>query len=223
MVRSCRPASGRRHREVTTTRRPLESARGGRVVTTADGHESSPTRPTRISVLEEEGRSPRQQEIVEDLVVGPTVNIYATLVRHPELAAAMVNLGRTLRAGRIPGRHREILILRTGCNCVSEYELAQHYRVATQIGMTTDDMERLRLGPDAPGWDDFEATLCRAADELHTSHAIGDSTWAALSERYDEQELIEVAMVVGYYHLVSLVLNSLGVPIEDGTPRFPRP
>jgi 4-carboxymuconolactone decarboxylase len=223
MARSCRPAPAQGHREVAPTRRPLESGEVYRVVTTPDGHETGRVRPTRIPILEEEGRSARQQEIVEDLVVGPTVNIYATLVRHPELAAAMVNLGRTIRAGRIPGRHREILILRTGCNCLSEYELAQHYRVATQIGMTTDDMERVRLGPDAPGWDDFEATLCRAADELHTAHAISDSTWATLAERYDEQELIEVAMVVGYYHLVSFVLNSLGIPIEEGAPRFPRP
>ncbi len=174
-------------------------------------------------MLEPADRSPRQQEVVDDLVVGPTVNIYTTLVRHPELAAAQVNLGRTLRAGRLSPRHREILILRTGCNCTSEYELAQHYRLATHIGMTGEDMERLWLGPDAPGWDPFEATLCRAADELHVDHVISDQTWAALAELYDEQQLIEVPLLVGYYHLVSYALNSLGVPIEAGAPRFPRP
>jgi alkylhydroperoxidase family enzyme len=175
-----------------------------------------------VPTLGEADRSARQQEILDDLVVGPTVNIYATLVRHPEAAAAMVNLGRTLRAGRLPARHREILILRTGCNCSSEYELAQHYRAATAIGMTGEDIERLERGPDAPGWDAFEATLCLAADELHVEHVISDQTWTTLSERYDEQQMIEVPMLVGYYHLVSYTLNSLGVPIEEGTPGFPR-
>jgi 4-carboxymuconolactone decarboxylase len=84
-------------------------------------------------------------------VVGPTVNIYATLVRHPELAAIQVNLRRTLRAGKLSGRHREILILRTGCNCDSAYELAQHYRLAVGFGMDDEDMPRIRVGPDAPG------------------------------------------------------------------------
>ena len=71
-------------------------------------------------------------------------------------------------------------------------------------------------GPDVAGWDPFEAVLCRAADEIHADHGIGDATWASLAERYDTEELIETAMVVGYYHLVSYVLNSLGVPLEPG-------
>ena len=31
----------------------------------------------------------------------------------------------------------------------------------------------------------------------------------------------EVPVVVGHYHLVSFLLNSLGVPLEDGSARFP--
>jgi alkylhydroperoxidase family enzyme len=181
----------------------------------------TPERPVRIPVLPEAERSARQQEVVDDLVVGPTVNIYATVVRHPELAAAMVNLGRTLRAGGLPGRDREILILRSGWNCGSAYELAQHYRVATEIGMSDEDMERIRLGPDAAGWDPFEAALCRAADELHSEHTITDPTWAALAARYDEHQLIETTMLVGYYHLVSFLLNALGVPLEPAAKPFP--
>ena len=59
------------------------------------------------------------------------------------------------------------------------------------------------------------------ADELHDDSCIGDATWAALAERYDEHQLIEVPMVVGHYHLVSFTLNSLGVPLEDGAQGFP--
>jgi alkylhydroperoxidase family enzyme len=172
-------------------------------------------------VLPESERSTRQQEIVDDLVVGPTSNIYTTIVRHPEAAAAMVNLGRTLRGGVISGRHREIVILRTGCNCGSEYELAQHLRIGRSVGLTDEDVRRIRVGPDAPAWDPFEAALCRACDELHVEHVISDPTWAVLRAQYDEQHLIELTMLIGYYHLVSFVLNSLGVPIEDGAERFP--
>jgi alkylhydroperoxidase family enzyme len=102
------------------------------------------------------------------------------------------------------------------------YELAQHYRTALSVGMSDEDVERIRLGPNAAGWVPFEAALCRACDELHTEHTIADQTWSVLSERYEEQELVEVIMFVGYYHLVSYVLNALGVPVEEGTALFPR-
>ena len=55
---------------------------------------------------------------------------------------------------------------------------------------------------------------------MHHSHGLTDDTWAALAEQYDEQELIEVTMLVGYYHLVSFVLNALGVELEPGTESF---
>ncbi len=174
----------------------------------------------RIEPLPEGERTARQQEVIEDLVVGPTVNIYTTLARHPDAAAAMVNLGRTLRSGRLPARHREVLILRTGWNCGSAYEFAQHRRAALAIGMTLDDLRRIQRGPLAEGWDPFEALLCQAADELHEHNGLFDATWDGLAARYDEQELIEAVMVVGYYHLVSFALNAFGVPIETGAESF---
>jgi hypothetical protein len=82
-------------------------------------------------------------------------------------------------------------------------------------------MTRIRLGPEADGWDPFEAMLCRAADELHAEHTVSDDTWRALAARYDEQQLIQATALVGYYHLVSFVLNTLGVPLEQGARPFP--
>ena len=113
----------------------------------------------RIPPLPVEERSPRQQEVIDDLVVGPTRHIYETIARHPEAAAAMVNLGRTLRGGRLSPRHRELVILRTGWNCRSAYEFAQHRRIALEIGMTIDEIRRIQEGPGAQGWEPFEAAL----------------------------------------------------------------
>ncbi|HUZ08773.1 MAG TPA: carboxymuconolactone decarboxylase family protein [Acidimicrobiales bacterium] len=174
----------------------------------------------RIAPLPEDERTPEQQEVIDWLVEGATVNIYTTIGRFPDLARAMVTLGRTLRSGTIPGREREILILRTGWNCRSAYEFAQHRRVAIGLGMGLDDIRRIQRGPQAPGWDPFEATLCTAADELHAVGTIADATWGRLTERYDDRQVTEATMLVGYYHLVSLLLNSLGVPVEDGLESF---
>lgn len=174
----------------------------------------------RVPPLPEKERTPRQQQVIDDLVVGPTVNIYTTLARHPDAAAAMVNLGRTLRGGCLPDRHREVLILRTGWNCQSIYEFAQHRRIALSVGMTLDDIRRIQQGPDAAGWDPFEAVLCRAADELHRDHQLTDATWSELASRYTEEQLIETVMLIGYYHLVSFALNAFGVPLEPGAEAF---
>jgi hypothetical protein len=82
--------------------------------------------------------------------------------------------------------------------------------------MTLDDVARIQDGPDADGWDPFESLLCHAADELHASYGLSDSTWRQLTATYDEQQVIEAIMLVGYYHLVSFVLNALEVETEPG-------
>jgi len=148
----------------------------------------------------------------------PASNIFTTLVRHPGLFRRWLPFGGKLLAGKLSARDRELLILRTGWLCTSPYEWGQHVLIARQSGVTDDEIERVKSGPDAPGWSPSDATLLRAADELHGDHCISDETWAALAERYDERQLIEVPMVVGHYHLVAFTLNSLGVQREPGVP-----
>ena len=152
---------------------------------------------------------------------GPVLNLYATLARHPVFfrpraaQSAYIRLGATLSA-----RAREILILRIGWLCGSEYEWSQHVRAARRIGMSDDEIRRIAEGADA-GWDPFEAALIRATDDLHRDDTISDATWQALSERYGTPELIDVVITVAGYRMVSIALNSIGTQLEPDRPRFP--
>jgi 4-carboxymuconolactone decarboxylase len=151
---------------------------------------------------------------------GAASNIFTTLVRHPGLFRRWLPFGGKLLAGRIPARERELVILRTGWLCRSEYEWGQHVLIARGSGISDEEIARVREGPGAPGWTPFESTLLTAADELHAEACISDATWAALAAEWDERRLIELPMLVGHYHLVAFTLNSLGVQREDHVPGF---
>ena len=166
--------------------------------------------------LPEEAWTERQREVLAPLLGNTARNIYTTLVRAPDIAEKMTTFGRTLRDEPLSLRQRETLILRTGWNCQSEYEFAQHRALATRGGMTDDDLRRIVAGPDADGWDPVERALCRAADELHNDAAVSDATWAELTAAFGEEELIQAVLLVGYYHAVSFALNAFGTPLEPG-------
>jgi 4-carboxymuconolactone decarboxylase len=179
---------------------------------------TKPTAP-RIPPLSPDERDERLDELLAQ--VGAPVqsagNLFNTLVRHPGLFRRWLPFGGKLLIGRLPERDRELLILRTAWHCGSDYEWTQHVRIAGGTGVTAEEMERLRAADtaDDPAWDTFDAALIRAVDELHVSSCVGDATWAALAERYDERQLIEVPMVVGHYHLLAFTLNSLGIQLEE--------
>ncbi len=172
----------------------------------------------RIPPLPEGELDEQQRELLAGVQVNgaPASNIFATLVRNPGLFRRWLPFGGKLLAGKLPPRDRELLILRTAVLCQADYEWGQHTLIGRSVGVSDEEIERLRSGPDAPGWNDFDATLLRAADELHQTARISDATWEALAARYDERQLIEVPMVVGHYHMVAFALNSLGVPLEPG-------
>jgi 4-carboxymuconolactone decarboxylase len=157
--------------------------------------------------------------MVGDLALGSTSNIFLTLVRHPGLFRKWLPFGGKLLAGRLPARDRELLVLRVGWRCQAEYEWAQHVPLGLAAGLTPEEIERIKLGPEA-GWVEHDADLLRAADELKDDSCISDATWAALAGRLDEKQLIELPMLVGHYLLVSCTLNTLGVPIEEGVKGF---
>jgi alkylhydroperoxidase family enzyme len=181
--------------------------------------------PPRIPPLPREGRDPKTAELLEALSAfnGVELNIFATLAHHPRLLKRWSDFGGVLLyGGKLPPRERELLILRTGYLCRAPYEWGQHVTIARASGLTDDEIERVAQGPGAAGWSSDDAVLLRAADELHTDSRIGDATWSSLSARWDEQQLIEVCMVVGQYHLVAMTLNSLGVePESDDFPELP--
>jgi 4-carboxymuconolactone decarboxylase len=153
---------------------------------------------------------------------GPLLNIFRTLAHHPKLLKRWLVFGNhVLAKSSLPVRERELVILRVGWRCRAEYEFGQHTLIARQSGLSDAEIERVTLGPDAPGWSELDRLLLRATDELLDDAFVSDASWQALSAHYSTEQLIDLVFLVGQYNLVSMALNSLGVQLDAGVPGFP--
>lgn len=150
-------------------------------------------------------------------------NAFRTLLHVPELIdAVMPFLTYTANDSTLPARDREMLILRTAWLAQSSYLWADHVPTARTVGLTAEQMRRIAVGPSAPGWTPFEATLLSLADELFRNSSVRDGTWAALEFRYDLFSLVDAVMTVNQTTLLSMLFNSFGVQPDDITlARFP--
>lgn len=180
-------------------------------------------RPQRIPIVTDDDATEAQLALLDPLrrPDGSVLNIFRSMANHPDLARRWLVFGNhVLAKSTLSPRVREIAILRVGWRCNCEYEWGQHVLIAQALGFSDDDIRRLQTDTISLDWDDAEACVVRATDELHADHAIGDATWEALSVHYDRQQLIDLVFAVGQYTLVSMALNTFGVPLDDGTPRF---
>jgi alkylhydroperoxidase family enzyme len=81
-------------------------------------------------------------------------------------------------------------------------------------GLSPEEIEWVRQGPDAPGWSPRRRLLLAAVGECHSEGRIGDATWAGLAAELDEPLLIELCMLIGHYEMLAMTLNTLEVEPE---------
>ena len=153
-----------------------------------------------------------------------TLDVFQTCLRNVELCRTWMPFTNYILSDRlsIPPRERELLILRAGYLCNSDYEWAQHAPLGLRVGLTDAEIARIPKGPDAPGWSALDALLLRATDELHKDKHISDATWRGLDERYDDRQMMDVVFTVGQYTMVSMFLNSAGVQLVKGQTGIPK-
>jgi 4-carboxymuconolactone decarboxylase len=174
--------------------------------------------PPRILPLPESSFTDTDRQIVAKFGQdGKAPNDLLTYLNHPVLARNLMPFERYIATeSTLPPRQRELLILRTAALCRSDYVWAHHAPTARKAGITPDELIRIASGPDAPGWQPFEAALLRAADELHVSAFVSDATWAQIATIYDTQKLMDAVFTVAEFTMVSDTLNSARVQVEDG-------
>jgi 4-carboxymuconolactone decarboxylase len=146
------------------------------------------------------------------------MNALGTMLRHPALAKAFLTFNNHISvASSLSKRIRELLILRIGWLRQAEYEFIQHLVLGARAGLSAAELERVQLGPDAPGWDPDDAGLLRAVDELHADACISEATYARLSRKLDAAQLLDLVFTVGCYDVLAMAFKTFGVALEPGT------
>ena len=147
--------------------------------------------------------------------LGSPLNIHSTMAHNAALVAAwMPYRYHIVRDSSLEPRHRELLILRTAVNCDASYEWDHHVVRGREAGLTDEEIERAKDGPDAPGWSPAEAALLAAADECKRDAKLSDDTYRALTEHFDDKQLLDLISTVGVYLTIAVMVNSFDVPLE---------
>jgi 4-carboxymuconolactone decarboxylase len=153
------------------------------------------------SLLPEDRRNPRDAG-----------NLLSTLVRHPELTRAFLKFnGYLLMSSTLPARERELVILRVAHRRSCAYEWIHHVKLGKKAGLSDGDIAAVQAGDPT---DEFDRALLNAVDELDEKSNLSDQTWAALSERLDERQRMDLIFTVGGYTALAMGLNTFGVEVE---------
>ncbi|HTZ13853.1 MAG TPA: carboxymuconolactone decarboxylase family protein [Mycobacterium sp.] len=140
-------------------------------------------------------------------------NLLSTLVHHPKLTRAFLRFnGYLLYGSTLPPRIRELAILRVAHRRRCDYEWTHHVTLGKREGLSDADIDAAKSGD---AIDDFDRAVLTAVDELDERTNLSDQTWAALGERLDEQQRMDLIFTIGGYTALAMGLNTFGVEVED--------
>jgi len=130
-----------------------------------------------------------------------------------ELGAAWMEFANLLASdsARLDVHHRELAILRVAWVTRSEYEWKQHVRIASDAGITTEQLYAVPEGSEATLWTEPERAVMEAADQILGEYGIRPVTWSVLARHFDGPQLLELTLVVGSYACFAAVTNSVGL------------
>jgi hypothetical protein len=80
-----------------------------------------------------------------------------------------------------------------------------------RVGLSDADIDAAQSGESN---DDFNRAVLSAVDELDEKTNLSDQTWAALGERLDEQQRMDLIFTIGGYTALAMGLNTFGVEVE---------
>jgi 4-carboxymuconolactone decarboxylase len=185
-------------------------------------------RGDRFTPLTWEQLTPAQKIMVNDLFSGSRTTMngpFNVLLRSPEMGNASQKLGDYLRFHTaVPQRLNEMAILMTARWWSAQYEWTAHKALALTAGLNPSVIDDIQAGRRPTRMQADEATVFDFCSELREHRRVSDATFKEATNLLGQQGVVDLVGVMGYYDLVSMVLNVDRYPLPQGTPPpFPEP
>jgi alkylhydroperoxidase family enzyme len=149
------------------------------------------------------------------------LNIFRALLQRPAIAKALCDLLLANFGSSLDHRLRELVIMRLGWATGSDYEWTQHWSIAQErFGCSEKDLLEARDWQGSAHFGATERAVLAATDETIATGALSAETFSSCEALLGDSTL-DLVSAIGTWRLVSQVLRSLEVPLEDGVASWP--
>ncbi len=173
---------------------------------------------TRVTIPEKLQMHSDLQSMFEKMEARGTrvLNIFKVLAHCPDVGRDTLQLGNSiLRKGKVDPRMRELAILRVGNLLEADYEWTQHVRVALRVGVPQAQIDALHDWPSCQLFNVQERAVLQYTDEMTQNVRVSEGTFQAVRAFLSEEQTVELTVAIGYYGMISRILETLQVELED--------
>ncbi len=147
------------------------------------------------------------------------VNIFRVMSHAPEAARGFSSCGsRLLGQTKLDAKLRELVINAISVELNCPYEWSHHGKWALDVGASADDLEALKSG-DLDRLGPLERAVVDYALKVEANDVTEADIEALRASGLDDQEIVEVTLVAGFYGMTARFLNAMDVDYDEGNPQ----
>ena len=169
---------------------------------------------TRISLVDPENATDAEKEVFAAVAStrGNVSNLFRTMGHSVAGTRRAGDMGSFLRfESTLPGRLRESVILTVAGRWGCDYERLSHEPIARELGLSDAALADLRQGMVPGELSPVEAAAVRYAQVLSREGRTPDDLFEPLRQGLDEEGIVELHLLTGYYTMIAFFLNGLEV------------
>lgn len=176
----------------------------------------------RFGSIPVESMTTEQRGVMDAILSGPRGSStglrgpFDALLQRPDLADAVQRVGEYVRfRSSLPTALNEMAIIMTARRWTAQFEWYAHRQMALDAGLDPAVADAIARG-ERPDLDADGAAVYDFASGLLEEGRVGDDVWAAVVERWGKEGALELISAVGYYCLISFILNVDRYPVPGG-------
>jgi 4-carboxymuconolactone decarboxylase len=117
----------------------------------------------------------------------------------------------------LPPRLSEFAILITARHWTQQFEWGVHAPIAIKAGLHPEIVKAIAEGRRPTGMSEDEAIVYDFCTELHQNKSVSDVIYSKALAKFNEQGVIDLVGINGYYTFLSMVMNVARTPPPKGT------
>ncbi len=171
----------------------------------------------RVKLLEKNEVQPIAEEVYSkaEAGAGRVINLLKALAHSPKTMRDWNRMGVTiLLKGELADDLRELAIIRVGHLAQAQYELIAHRNIGLQTGLKQEQIDDIGDWKNSPHFSEKELAVLQYTDEVALNIKASDDAFAKIKNFFNEREIVELTVAIGYYGMVCRILESLEVDLE---------
>ena len=175
----------------------------------------------RFPELAPDALTDEQRAVAEAIQSGPRGSglrgPFNALLRSPQLCDLVQRVGAYVRyASSIPAPLNELAICMAGRKWGAQYEFYAHRKLGIDAGLAPAILDAVAEGRRPGDMTADEAMVYDFVADLLGTGQVSDPRYRTVLDRFGERGVMDLVGAVGYYSLVSMVLNVAQVALPPG-------